>query len=94
MNRLKCVKMSSTWRKKLFEKSSTFFENLVDSQAGRSLYTAHQRGRRAAGDNVLRSWEIQRDVHREVISKAGSPVRRVLRPDPTADKLSFGSLVL
>jgi len=36
----------------------------------------------------------QRDVHRKVISKAGSPVRISMCPDPTADNLSFGRLVL
>lgn len=41
--------------KNSFEKKSKKFIFVVDSWYGFDLYTAHQRGRRAAGDNIARS---------------------------------------
>jgi ABC-type nitrate/sulfonate/bicarbonate transport system substrate-binding protein len=42
------------YRKSFVAKNSKKIEMVVDSLAGRRLYTPHQRGRRAAGDEEVR----------------------------------------
>ena len=51
------VNLAEKCTKNYFEKKIKKCIFFVDSWYGFNLYTAHQRGRRAAGDNIARSYD-------------------------------------